>query len=75
MEDFTPVVSEMDLTRILEEVFIPMASTETSDPGRRHRTGQIFMGEITIEFMEAVKGCEKTIQLTQADGQRKALKS
>lgn len=38
------------------------------------QNGADIHGEITIEFMEAVKGCEKTIQLTQADGQRKALK-
>ena len=52
-----------------------MASTETSDPGRQHRTGQIFMGRFTIEFMKAAKGCEKTIELTQADGKEKIFKN
>lgn len=30
--------------------------------------------EIEIEFMDAVNGCEKTIQLTEANGSRKSLK-
>lgn len=38
------------------------------------QNGADIHGEITIEFMEAVKGCEKTIQLTEADGKKKSLK-
>ena len=35
---------------------------------------RICRAEIEIEFMDAVNGCEKTIQLTEANGSRKSLK-
>lgn len=39
-----------------------------------YEDGADLHGEIEVEFMEAVTGCEKTIQLTEANGTRKSLK-
>lgn len=38
------------------------------------QNGADLHAEINIGFLEAARGCEKTIQLTEADGQRKSLK-
>lgn len=42
--------------------------------GQTVQNGADLHAEINIGFLEAAKGCEKTIQLTEADGQRKSLK-
>ena len=42
--------------------------------GQTAQNGADLHAEINIGFLEAAKGCEKTIQLTEADGQRKSLK-